>query len=66
MSDLFFCIKAKLLTQAAEQAYGGKISDNKALEIVKTFFNVQERIAKRKSGEHPGPSIKSRRKNSAD
>ena len=63
MSEDDFSIKAKLLIQAADQVYNRKITNDEALEIVKTFFDVHEKKKRRKVGDHPGPRLRVRRDN---
>ena len=63
MSEDDFSTKAKLLMQAISQAYNKKITEDEALKIVKTFFNVYEKKKRRKVGEHPGPALRTRKNN---
>jgi len=63
MSEDDFSTKAKLLIQAVEQVYNKKITDDEALKIIKTFFNVHEKKKRRKVGEHPGPRLRACKNN---
>jgi hypothetical protein len=63
MSEEDFSTKTKLLIQAVKQVYNKKITDDEALKIIKTFFNVHEKKKRRKVGEHPGPRLRARKNN---